>query len=92
VKDVYFDDERWAIRYMVVATGNWLSGRKVLISPIAVRDVTWDVAVINVKLSQQQVCESPGVDTDKPVSRQHETDYYNYYGYPAYWEGANPRL
>jgi uncharacterized protein YrrD len=89
VKDVYFDDERWAIRYMVVATGKWLSGRKVLISPIAVRDVTWDDAVINVKLSQQQVRESPGIDTDKPVSRQHETDYYNYYGYPTYWEGAN---
>ena len=58
VKDVYFDDERCAIRYMVVATGKWLSGRKVLVSPIAVRDVTWDDAVLNVKLTQQQVRQS----------------------------------
>ena len=89
VKDVYFDDERWAIRYMVVETGGWLSGRKVLISPISVRDVTWDDEVINVSLSQQQVRESPSIDTDKPVSRQHEIDYYNYYGYPNYWDGAD---
>jgi len=90
MKDVYFDDQRWAIRYMVVATGNWLSGRKVLISPIAVRDITWDDAVLNVKLTQLQVRQSPGIDTDKPVSRQHEIDYYTYYGYPTYWDGANP--
>jgi len=89
VKDVYFDDERWAIRYMVVEAGGWLSGRKVLISPISVRDVDWVDEVANVKLSQQQVRDSPSVDTDKPVSRQHEIDYYNYYGYSNYWEGAN---
>src|SRR6478752_6001310 len=55
VKDVYFDDERWAIRYMVVEAGGWLNGRKVLISPISVRDVDWVDEVANVKLSQQQV-------------------------------------
>ena len=60
-----------------------------LISPISVRDVDWVDEVANVKLSQQQVRDSPSVDTDKPVSRQHEIDYYNYYGYSNYWEGAN---
>ena len=33
--DFYFDDEAWTIRYLVADTGNWLLGRKVLISPIA---------------------------------------------------------
>jgi len=89
VKDVYFDDERWAIRYMVVEAGGWLNDRKVLISPISVRGVDWDDEVLNVKLSKQQVRDSPSVDTDKPVSRQHEIDYDNYYGYNNYWEGAN---
>lgn len=89
VTDVYFDDERWVARYMVVETGGWLRGRKVLISPMSVRDVDWDGEVMNVNLSQQQVRGSPSIDTDKPVSRQHEIDYYNYYGYPNYWEGAN---
>jgi len=89
IKDVYFDDERWVVRYVVVDTGRWLSGRKVLISPISVRDVDWDDGVVNVNLDQRQIRESPSIDTDKPVSRQHETHYYNYYGYPSYWEGAN---
>ena len=89
IKDVYFDDERWVVRYMVVDTGRWLSGRKVLISPISVRDVNWNDQVANVNLDQRQIRESPSIDTDKPVSRQHEIDYYNYYGYPSYWEGAN---
>ena len=36
VDDLYFDDENWAVRYLVVETGGWLSGRKVLISPYAI--------------------------------------------------------
>ncbi|MHB1678087.1 MAG: PRC-barrel domain-containing protein [Sulfuriferula sp.] len=89
VKDIYFDDERWAIRYLVVETGGWLSGRKVLISPISVREITWADGVVHVHLNQQQIKDSPSIDTAKPVSRQHEIDYFNYYGYPHYWEGAN---
>jgi len=89
VKDVYFDDQRWTIRYVVVETGGWLSSRKVLISPNSVRSVAWGDEILNVNLSRQQVRDSPGIDTDKPVSRQHEIDHYNYFGYPYYWEGAN---
>lgn len=92
VEDLYFDDRRWVIRYMVVETGGWLRRRKVLISPRSVTGVTWDDGVMNVNLTRQQVTDSPSIDTDKPVSRQHETDFYNYYGYPNYWEGANPRV
>ncbi|MHB8494769.1 MAG: PRC-barrel domain-containing protein [Casimicrobiaceae bacterium] len=89
VEDLYFDDGRWVIRYMIVETGSWLSQRKVLISPRSVTGVTWDDGVMNVSLTRQQVSDSPSIDTDKPVSRQHEIDYYNYYGYPNYWEGVN---
>jgi hypothetical protein len=35
VKQFYFDDRYWTIRYLVANTGNWLSGRQVLISPYA---------------------------------------------------------
>ena len=41
VDDFYFDDEDWGIRYLVVDTGSWLSGRKVLISPIALGSPDW---------------------------------------------------
>jgi len=89
VKDAYFDDERWAIRHLVVETGSWLDERKVLISPRAVRGLDWNDEVIRVDLTMQQVKDSPSIDTDRPVSRRHEGDYYRYFGYPNYWEGAN---
>lgn len=85
VREVYFDDERWVVRYLIVDTGGWLGGRKVLVSPYAVRDVDWAGRTVNVELTRQQVRESPGIDTDKPVSRQQEAELHRHYGYPAYW-------
>jgi hypothetical protein len=88
VKDFYFDDQAWVIRYLVVDTGTWLSSRKVLISPIAIGRPDWAEQVLPVSITKEQVKNSPDVDTDKPVSRQHEIDYFGYYGYPFYWGGA----
>ncbi|MES2536819.1 MAG: PRC-barrel domain-containing protein [Pseudomonadota bacterium] len=87
VKDIYFDDLKWTIRYLEVDTGRWLTGRRVLISPISVASIDWPRATINVRLTRQQVNDSPGIDTAKPVSLQHETALSNYYGYPYYWSG-----
>ena len=85
VRDVYFDDERWVVRYLVVETGSWLSARRVLISPYAVRFIDWQTRAIVVNLTRDQVKESPHMDTDKPVSRQQEDEFNRHYGYPQYW-------
>ena len=34
VKELYFDDRHWTIRYLVAETGNWLTGRQVLDLPV----------------------------------------------------------
>ena len=88
VRDFYFDDEAWAVRYLVVDTGTWLSSRKVLISPIAIGRPNWAAKVLPVEISKEKVKNSPDIDTEKPVSRQHEISYFGYYGYPYYWGGA----
>jgi sporulation protein YlmC with PRC-barrel domain len=88
VDDLYFDDEDWAIRYLVVDTGNWLSGRKVLISPLAIGHPDWMGQLLPVSLTKAQIEHSPDIDTRKPVSRQHEIEHLAYYGYPQYWGGA----
>lgn len=88
VKDFYFDDEAWVVRYLVVDTGDWLSSRKVLISPIAIGHPNWADRVFPVSITKEQVKNSPHIDTEKPVSRQHEIQYLGYYGYPYYWGGA----
>lgn len=85
VDQFLFDDESWTIRYLVVETGKLL-GRKVLISPISInRKQKTDGLTLS--LTKEQIRNSPDIDTDKPVSRQHEAQYFNYYGYPYYWGG-----
>jgi uncharacterized protein YrrD len=88
VKDLYFDDVAWVIRYLVVDAGTWLSSRKVLISPIAVGHPNWTEKVLPVSITTEQVKNSPDIDTEKPVTRQHEIRYLGHYGYPFYWGGA----
>jgi hypothetical protein len=88
VTDFYFDDERWVVRYLVVDTGSWLSSRKVLISPIAIGYPNCLERILPVSLTKEQVENSPEIDTEKPVSRQHEILHLGYYGYPYYWQGA----
>ncbi len=88
VKDFYFDDIGWAIRYLVVDTSEWLPGRKVLISPFSVGKPNWGNKTLPVRITQEQVKKSPNIDTNKPVSRQHEDEFLGYYGYPYYWGGA----
>ena len=85
VSDFYFDDEAWVIRYLIVETGPWLLKRKVLVSPMALREPAGDVDRFPARITREQVRNSPSIDTDKPVSRQHELEFYRYYGYPYYW-------
>ena len=87
VKDFYFDDQSWAVRYVVAETGNWLSGRLVLLSPHAFGSIYPAGKAMLVNLTRKQIEDSPAIETHKPVSRQYEEDYHRYYGWPYYWEG-----
>lgn len=89
IKDVYFDDAQWIIRYFVVDTGGWPGGYDVLLSPLSVAAAEWPLRALRVKLDKQQIRNSPGIDTAKPVSRQHEEEFNIYYGYPFYWAGPH---
>lgn len=89
VKEFYFDDLHWAIRYLVADTGHWLTGRQVLISPHALRAVITENQQIVVNLTKKKIEGSPSLDTDKPVSRQFEEVYYGYYAFPTYWSSGS---
>lgn len=88
VTDFYFDDKTWTIRYLVVETGNWLLNRKVLISPEALLQTDWSKDIFPVNLTKVQIENSPNIDTDQPVSRQHEMDLYAHYSWTNYWGGG----
>ena len=60
VEDFYFDNQSWTIRYLVVKTGGWLFGRKVLIAPQAiVSEQPWLDHPVPVNLTVEQVRNSP---------------------------------
>ncbi|MEZ4615968.1 MAG: PRC-barrel domain-containing protein [Caldilineaceae bacterium] len=88
VDDFYFEDDSWALRYMVVDTGPWILGRQVLISPIAIDAVDWEAQVLSVHLTKEKVKNSPAIGEAQPVSRQHEIALHDYYGWPGYWYPA----
>jgi len=87
VKEFYFDDKYWAIRYLVVDTGTWLQDRSILISPYAITAVNKEKSFISVNVTKKQIEGSPGLHSDEPVSRQYESDYHKYFGWPTYWDG-----
>jgi hypothetical protein len=87
VKDFYFDDESWAVRYVVADTGSWLTGRQVLISPHAFRRLLQAEKVLRVNLTKKQIEDSPALASHKTVSRQYEEEYHLHYGWPYYWQG-----
>lgn len=87
-REFYFDDRYWTVRYLVADTGGWLSGRRVLISPYALNPPNEAERVLPVDLTKQQIEESPSLNSDQPVSRQYEMQYYDYFGWPYYGYGS----
>jgi hypothetical protein len=87
VRDLYFDDRRWVVRYLVADTGPWLTGRLVLISPHALGRLDAEGKALHVNLTKAKIEHCPPIESHMPVSRQYEVEYYRYYGWPDYWSG-----
>jgi len=85
VQDFYFDDQTWIIRYPIVKTGDWLSGRKVLLSPFSLVNTPGKPTSFTVSLTKEQIRNSPDINTDKPVYRQQEIELSDYYPGLDYW-------
>lgn len=87
IDDVFFDDEHWIIRYIVIKTGIWLQARRVLISPESIENPPdWINKTIILNLTNDQVKNSPEIDADKPVSRQKEIEIIKHYNWRVYWQ------
>ncbi|MEJ2722901.1 MAG: PRC-barrel domain-containing protein, partial [bacterium] len=87
-KDFLFDDSAWTIRYMVADSGKWLPKRKVLISPMSLREPDWESRLFPVILDKEQIEKSPTLESDAPVSRQYEREWYKYFNWSPYWYGG----
>ncbi len=89
VSDMLFDDVTWRIKWLVVDTGGWLSGRKVLLHPSVITAVDYDEEQVQVLLTKSKITSSPDIMTDAPVSMQMQSSLYDYYGWDPYWGGGS---
>ena len=87
--DFVFDDQNWTVRYVIVDTNPWLPGGKVLISPIVTGQADWEAKKLPVLLTREQVKNSPDIRMEEDLSAQDEIKYYDHYGWPYYWVGAD---
>lgn len=85
IEAIYFDDKEWSVRYFIVQTDSWLSGRKVLVTPAMIRDVDEKQEVLKLDLTKEQIKNAPPIDTEQAVSRHYEEQYYDYYRLSPYW-------
>jgi sporulation protein YlmC with PRC-barrel domain len=89
VQDFYFDEEMWTVRYIVVKTGSWLTGRSVLLSPMSLDRVRWNDGRLDFTLTEDQITRAPDADLTKPLTRNWEEEYSAHYGMPHYWTGSD---
>jgi uncharacterized protein YrrD len=63
LEDFYFEEAGWNVRYLLVDTGSWFDGKRVLLSPSAVQG-DWGRAGVHVNLSRDDVRNSPALDDE----------------------------
>ncbi|MFA9555726.1 PRC-barrel domain-containing protein [Evansella sp. AB-rgal1] len=85
VKDIYFDEDNWVIRYLVIDTRKWLPGRKVLVSPISFDSVDFENGMVNILETKESIKDSPSLEEHEPISRKHEILLHAHFGWPHYW-------
>ncbi len=88
VVDCLFDQRNWKLRWLVVDTGGWLTGRKVLIHPSAFARPDIEHSRLPVHLTKAQIKASPDSSTDLPISERMEQGIYGYYGSDPEWGGG----
>jgi hypothetical protein len=86
--DLLFDDRSWRVRWLVVDTGKWLTGRRVLLHPSALGAPDHEHHELPAHLTKAQIEASPDLGSDQPVSAQMESSLYGYYGWDPLWGGS----
>ena len=82
VRDFYFDDQSWVIRFLIADTGNWLTGIHISIARAALIEVDGGERHISVDMTREQIERSPVLSSQAPVSEQREAVSFGIYGSP----------
>lgn len=85
ITDFLFNDQSWTIKYLVVDVKRWLTRRDVVLAVSAVQEIDWNNRTFQIRVTKEQVRESPLIDSAEPVSRQQEIAMEAYFGRLACW-------
>jgi hypothetical protein len=85
IEDFIIDDETWAIRYLIIDTKNWWPGKKVLVSPRWIEQVSWEESKVFVNLSRENIKHSPEYTEESLLNRDYETELHRHYNRQGYW-------
>jgi sporulation protein YlmC with PRC-barrel domain len=88
VNDILVEDTDWSIHYLVVDTKNWWPGKKVLISPLSVREIRWTDRMVSLGVNRQMVKESPAYDPSIKVDPIYESAFHKHYDHSRQLEKA----
>ena len=86
VEDFLADDQSWNIRYLIVDTKNLLPGKKVIVALDWIEKIVWGESDVYLKLTKDEIRNSPEYDYSRPVGRDYENKIHEYYGKKKYWE------
>lgn len=85
VSDVLVGDSDFKLRYLVIDTGSWLPGRKVLLSVTWISSVEPGKGTVVVNIEKKRIQESPPYEPGGTVDRDYEARLHDHYGYPYDW-------
>lgn len=92
VDDLIVEEATWSIRYLVVATGHWLPGKRVLMAPPWIQSVSWERSAVSVDLLRGTIEQAPDYDPHSLITRDYEINLFKHYSREGYWEGeGRPR-
>lgn len=92
VKEFYFDETSWTVRYIIVETGSLFFGRKVMISTQAIIDAQWETEHFLTNMTIQQIENSPKVDDGKQLTRGQEILLNQHYNWKSYWDASIQKI
>lgn len=85
IRTFLFDDRSWKVRYAVVEVSHWMHRRDVVLAVSAMDTPDWTARACHVRMTKQQVSDSPNIDTEMPVSLQQHIAMQEYFGRFACW-------
>lgn len=83
--DLLFDSENWSVRYIEVDTGKWLPGRRVILPPQVIESANYATKELQIRLTKEQVENSPTIENDMPVSYRKERELAKHFGWGMAW-------